>query len=104
MATTKLDLRAWFEQGKRQGARYMIVVCDTFDHEDYPSYVMPHENIHDRISYYKHSPMQRITEVYNLTLDRDKQLNENRSFNHPPFPKDYRYVVEFDQHGHPTPS
>ena len=83
---TKLDLRAWFEQGKRDGADYMIVVCDQFDWEDYPAFVMPEQDIHDRISYYRISPMQQIMEVYDLRQDRDEQLNEVRSFRHPAFP------------------
>lgn len=100
--TTKLDLRAWFERGKRQGANYMIVVCDSYDWEDYPSYVMPEENIHDKISYYRHSPMQRIMEIYDLAQDRDEQLNEFRTFRNPPFPEDYRYTVTVDEHGNPV--
>ena len=91
--TTKLDLRAWFEQGKRDGADYMIMVCDQYDWSDYPVFVESDENIHDRISYFRHSPMQQVMEVYDLKQDRDAQLNEHRAFRHPPFPKDYKYVV-----------
>jgi len=99
---TKLDLRAWFEHGKREGADYMIVVCDQFDWEDYPVYVTSDEDIHNRISYYRHSPMQQIMEIYDLKQDRDEQLNEQRTFRHPPFPKDYKYVVTYDEHGNPV--
>ena len=71
----------------------MIVVCDQYDWEDYPAFIASDENIHDRISYFRHSPMQMVMEVYDLRQDRDEQLNEERSFRHPPFPKDYRYEV-----------
>ena len=92
--TTRMDLKVWFDQGKKEGATHMIVVCDTFDYGDYPAYVTPPETIHDRITYYKLSPMQRIMEVYDLSMDRDTQLNESRAYNYPPFPEDYKYAGE----------
>ena len=39
MATTQMDIKNWFDQGVKDGATYLIVVCDTFDHSDYPAYV-----------------------------------------------------------------
>lgn len=36
MSTTKEELREWIKRGKSAKATHMIVVCDTFDHEDYP--------------------------------------------------------------------
>lgn len=90
--TTRMDLKVWFDMGVKQGATYMIVVCDTFDYGDYPAYVTEEENIHDRISHYRTAPMQRIMEIYDLSMDRDEQLSTPRVYNHPPFPKDYRYA------------
>lgn len=90
--TTRMDLKVWFDMGVKQGATYMIVVCDTFDYGDYPAYVTKEENIHDCISYYRRASMQRIMEIYDLSIDRDKQLSTPRVYNHPPFPKDYRYA------------
>jgi hypothetical protein len=78
-----MDWRAWFNRGKKKGARYMIVVCDMFDHEDYPVFVRETDSIHERIGYYRRSPMQRVMAVYDLTMDREKQLVEGRVFNYP---------------------
>jgi hypothetical protein len=37
MATTMQDLREWYNRGKNIGATHMVVVCDTYDWEDYPA-------------------------------------------------------------------
>jgi hypothetical protein len=89
-----MDLKVWFDQGKKDGATHMLVVCDTFDYGDYPAYVGKDENVHDRITYYKLSPMQMIMEVYDLSMDRDEQLSTPRVYNYPQFPKDYKYTGE----------
>lgn len=82
MATTQDDIVRWFTEGKRQKATHMIVVCDTFDHEDYPVYVGPKENVRTVVSAYNGPNMQRVMEVYNLSKPMRPQLNETRSFNY----------------------
>lgn len=39
MTTTKKIIAEWIESGLEKKATHMIVVCDTFDHTDYPVYV-----------------------------------------------------------------
>jgi len=82
MATTKEDIRAWLKEGKKQKATHMIVVCDSFDYEDYPVYVKKGQNVHDVAAKYNGKNMQQVMEVYNLSMDLEKQLNEHRSFNY----------------------
>jgi hypothetical protein len=60
----------------------MIVVCDTFDYEDYPVYVKPGEDVHKIASGYDRVNMQKVMEVYNLSMDRETQLNQHRAFNY----------------------
>ena len=43
--TTKHEIAQWFDRGVSEGATHMIVVCDTFDHEDYPVYVTPSDDV-----------------------------------------------------------
>ncbi len=64
----------------------MIVVCDTFDHEDYPVYVKPGEDVRKKYAEYDGPNMQRVMEVYALHLDLESQLNEHRAkhFENPP--------------------
>lgn len=35
MTTTKEQIREWFVEGVKQKATHMVIVCDTFDWEDY---------------------------------------------------------------------
>jgi hypothetical protein len=82
MAARIGDIRRWFEEGVANKATHMIVVCDTFDHEDYPVFVAPHEDVREREKAYDHRDMQRVMEVYNLGMDMDDQLSEYRAFNY----------------------
>lgn len=75
------EILEWLEEGERLGATHMMVVCDTFDHEDYPIYVMPHQNIHDLVDEFSRN-MQRVEEIYSFALDLEQQLNEFRAFHY----------------------
>ena len=83
MSTTKDDIRDWLERGKEEGARFMIVVCDTFDHEDYPVFVQQESYFKEVEARYDGTNMQRIMEVYDLSMDFEEQLSQNRSWNGP---------------------
>jgi hypothetical protein len=82
MSTTREDIRAWFKEGKKKKATHMIVVCDTFDYEDYPVYVQKNEDVREVEAKYNGKGMQRVMEVYNLSKNFETQLNEERSFNY----------------------
>ncbi len=81
-AAQQSDLREWLNQGAEQGATHMIVVVDTWDHEDYPVYVKPGENVREIADKYDGKEMQRIMEVYDLSKDHELQLSEHRAFNY----------------------
>ena len=82
MATTKKEIKKWFEDGKKMNATHLIVFTDTFDWEDYPVYVMPNEDVRRIISERGGNNMQKVTEVYDLTKEMVSQLNEYRAFNY----------------------
>ena len=81
MGTTRQEIREWLERGKAQGATHMIVVCDTYDHEDYPVFVMPGEDAKARHSEYNGQNMQRVMEVYSYARDLEEQLAAPRAHN-----------------------
>lgn len=81
MATTKNDIREWLERGKTQDATHVIVVCDTFDHGDYPVMVKSGQDPREIYDKYNGKDMQRVMEVYKLNMDWETQLNQSRSFN-----------------------
>lgn len=81
MAATKQDIRQWLKQAPK-GATHMAVVCDTYDWDDYPVYVMKGQDVQEKIaSYARGDNMQRLMEVYNLAMDHEKQLAANRVMN-----------------------
>lgn len=75
MAATREDIEQWFEEGKELGATHMIVVCNEYDWEDYPVFVMPDENAKEKALKY-----HRVMEVYSLSQNMESQLNERRAF------------------------
>ena len=78
MGTTKDDIREWFQSGLRQEATHLIVVCDTFEWDDYPVYVFPGQDVKEKESEYDGKDMQKIMEVYNLSMDMEEQINGDR--------------------------
>lgn len=74
MGTTVSELAEWFDHGVKQAALYMLVVCDGFDHIDYPVYVDDAKYFDDTYAKYDGKNMQRIMEVYDLVADRAVQL------------------------------
>lgn len=81
MAVTKDEIREWLERGIETGATHVIIVCDTWDHEDYPVYIDPSQSVQKKLSYYQNASMQHVMEVYNLSMDIEAQLNEYRAWN-----------------------
>jgi hypothetical protein len=82
MAARMNDIEGWFQRGVNEGATHMIVVCDTFDHEDYPVFVKPGEDVREREKSYEGREMQRVMEVYNLGMNMADQLSQHRAFNY----------------------
>lgn len=80
MAASREDIRLWFDRAKNDGATHMIVVCDTYDWDDYPVLVYPGENVREAYDSHNGRNMQKVMEVYDLSMDREAQLNEYRAF------------------------
>jgi len=80
MATSKEDITGWIKEGQAQGATHLIVVCDTYDWEDYPVYVMPDQDVKTEYTHYNGPNMQKVMEVYNLQKEIDFQLSAHRAF------------------------
>lgn len=83
MATTVEDIRRWLENAP-EGTHHMLVVCDTFDYEDYPVYVKEGEDTTKVAAKYNGQNMQRLMEVYSLTGKHsiESQLNGGRVHNY----------------------
>ncbi|MHA1169742.1 MAG: hypothetical protein ACTSRU_18085 [Candidatus Hodarchaeales archaeon] len=81
MTASKGDIERWLESAKEKGATHLIVAVDTYDHDNYPVYVGPNEKIQEKIQRIDSGNMQGIDEVYNMSIDIDKQLSEFRAWN-----------------------
>ena len=79
-AATMAVIRDWFDEAPST-ATHMIVVCDTFDYEDFPMYVNGTADEVRDMSYKANGVnMQKVMEVYNLSKDREEQLSRFRCF------------------------
>lgn len=67
MAATREDVDRWIANAKKVGATHIISVCDTFDYDDYPVYVMPDEKLYEKKKQYDNVNMQKINEVIDVT-------------------------------------
>ena len=74
MATTTEQIAEWFDQGIKDGAKHMLVVCDTFDWTDYPVYTTTDEDCLARFR--NPGSMQKVMEVYDLGMDKREQIND----------------------------
>ena len=75
MTATRSDIRGWVEAGVKKGATHVIIACDTFDYDNYPVYVMPGEDVHEKFAEKNGKNMQIVDEVYNLSMDVEAQIN-----------------------------
>lgn len=75
---TKQDIKEWFIEGVGKFT-HMLIICDTYDWDDYPLYCISANEA--RLKMASPGEMQRVMEVYNLSTDMEKQLEEHRSFN-----------------------
>lgn len=81
MAVSREDIRQWFERGKKENATHMIIVCDTFDYEDYPVYVSKEEDVREKLKEFSYNNnMQRVMEVYSYAKTW-KEQSIGRVFN-----------------------
>lgn len=80
MATAQDEIRRWLAAAAKENATHLIVVCDTFDHNDYPVSVLPGQDVRTEYDKYDSKNMQRVMEVYALHLSIEDQLNERRAF------------------------
>jgi hypothetical protein len=65
MITSVEQLREWFEEGQRDGHKFMLIICDTFDWTDYPVYTVSRDAAKDRAE--NPGEMQKVMEVYDLS-------------------------------------
>ena len=78
--TTIDEIRDWLKSERINDCSHMIVVCDTYDYEDYPVYIQQGSDIQKEIDQ-RNSQFSKVMEVYDLSKDIEKQLSEKRAWN-----------------------
>lgn len=73
------DIERWIKTAIKDGNKFIISVCDTFDYEDYPVYCKDKEELNRRKIEFDNINMQRINEIIDIeslkTEDRINKLN-----------------------------
>lgn len=77
MTASRRNIEDWLDEGKAKGAARVIIACDTWDHDNYPVFVMPGESAAEKASGLGN--MQAVDEVYDLSRDISVQLMERRA-------------------------
>lgn len=80
MAASRYEIRSWVEAGVVRGATHIVVVCDEFDHEDYPIEVSATQDVCEVVRALEAQSMQRVMEVYAAHLPVEAQLAEPRAW------------------------
>jgi len=79
MIATLNTIREWLNWAKEGRYTHLIVMCDEFDYSDYPVYISLEQNIEEEYEKWRKEPMQRVMEVYDLSLDIEAQLKETKA-------------------------
>jgi len=81
MKLTKEVIRKWIGRAKKHNAQFLIVMCDTFDYTHYPVECVSNEDFSDKVK--TQNSMQKIMEVYDMSMDIERQLMEDLAYNIP---------------------
>ncbi len=83
MAATRDEIMSWLSCARKKNKGFLIVVCDTFEYDDYPVYCIDEKECLEKYNEYNGKDMQRIMEVYDLSIPIEIQIDENRAFHLP---------------------
>ena len=73
------EIKKWLEDAKSKGSGFLIVMCDTFDNDDYPIFIEKGEDIKEEVKKLHRKDMQRAVEIYDMDKDLDSQIEEHRA-------------------------
>jgi len=87
MITTRAQIHTWLRNGEKMGATHVVTKQDTFSYDCYPAYVGigrdgDPECVEDVLTEAREEKMTAVKEVYDLSKDLEKQLNQNKAWNY----------------------
>lgn len=75
MTASQSDIGEWFDRGLTQGRQFMVVWCDTYDNDNYPSFYANADEVRADVAKRDGKKMQKARECYNLRMDKATQVN-----------------------------
>lgn len=76
---SKEVIKVWLGQAQKKSCTHLMVVCDDFDFNDYPVFITSGMDVTKEYEHRHSKNMQRVMEVYNLSMDIKEQLKEHRA-------------------------
>jgi len=83
MAASMHSISGWFDEGVTLGHKWMFVVVDKFDYEDYPVYAKTDKQFWATKEDLAKTPMTGIMETYNLEENKAEQMALHRCHRQP---------------------
>lgn len=77
----KQRIRRWLENGKKKRSTHVIVAYNNNERDFRPIYVGNNQNIRSKLQTINNDYLLQPVEVYNLSMDIDKQLLQRRTWN-----------------------
>jgi len=69
------DHHAWLKNADRKNDDYLMIVCDTFEYEDYPVYCKASELFNNISKYNNYNEMSKIMDIIELDKTNIKSHN-----------------------------
>lgn len=85
----KQGISDYFDKGVREGYRYLVIYNDSFEYDYYPLLYKEGKKLWEDAERLK-GTWTSIEEVYDLSLNKEAQLNEFRARHFPPKPRKKR--------------
>jgi len=67
------DRDAWIKEGLKNSATHILIVSDTFSHENYPVFCTGLAERNEKFNKYNGQNMQSIMEVIDLSKERKRK-------------------------------
>lgn len=81
MNDNRQRLRRWLENGKKRRSTHVIVAYNNNAEDFRPIYVNRNQNVRSQLLTLNNDYTMTPVEVYNLSLDIDKQLSQAKTWN-----------------------
>ncbi len=91
MSEMSNNMKRWLKEAEEKGAVYVLDVCDTFDYDHYPIYVMDEINLEAIVNEFNGRDMQQVYGTYRVEAVPIEHLIQDDKLR-----KLYNYFEEFE--------